>query len=75
VDDEISDVTSVPGDEQRDEPRLDWEAPRWRHDDEASQGDAELEYRFRNTPAPGQRGAIDDDRTIAGEKGASDGSS
>jgi len=42
-----------------------WESPRWRDPDAAAQHLVEHERRFRNTPAQGQRGAIDDNLTIA----------
>ena len=40
-------------------------SPRWRDPDAAAQHLVELERRFRNAQAPGQRGAIDDWLTIA----------
>jgi hypothetical protein len=75
MDQGINDVISVPGDKQGDQAGLGWESPRWRHHDVASQGVVELEYRFRNTAAPRQRGAIDDTRTIVGDKASSEGRS
>ena len=58
-------VIAVPRHEQRDQAGLGWESPRWRHDDAPAQGVVELERRFRNAHAPSQRGAIDEDQTIA----------
>ena len=46
-----------------------WETPRWRHRDVTAQRVVERERRFRNMTAPGQAGAIDDDRTIARQSG------
>ena len=45
-----------------------WESPRWRDPDAAAQHLVEHERRFRNAPAQGQRGAIDDILTIAHEE-------
>jgi hypothetical protein len=45
-----------------------WESPRWRDPDAAVQHLVEHERRFRNAPAQGQRGAIDDILTIAHEE-------
>ncbi len=42
-----------------------WESPRWRNPDAAAQHLVEQERRFRNIPAQGQRGAIDENLTIA----------
>ena len=47
------------------EQRFSWESPRWRDPDAAVQHLVEHERRFRNAPAQGQRGAIDDNLTIA----------
>jgi hypothetical protein len=47
------------------ERRFSWESPRWRDPDAAAQHLVEHERRFRNAPAQGQRGAIDDSLTIA----------
>jgi hypothetical protein len=47
------------------ERRFSWESPRWREPDAATQHLVEHERRFRNAPAQGQRGAIDDNLTIA----------
>jgi hypothetical protein len=47
------------------ERRFSWESPRWRDPDAATQHQVERERRFRNAPAQGQRGAIDDNLTIA----------
>ena len=66
-------MISVRGDEQGDQAGLGWESPRWRHHDAASQGVVELESRFRNAAAPRQCGAIDDFRTIVGDKASSEG--
>jgi hypothetical protein len=38
--------------------------PRWRNTDAGAPGLVERERRFRNSPANGQRGAIDSDATI-----------
>jgi hypothetical protein len=46
------------------ERRFSWESPRWRDPDAAAQHLVEQERRFRNAPAQGQRGAIDDNLTI-----------
>jgi hypothetical protein len=47
------------------ERRFSWESPRWRDPDAAAQHLVEQERRFRNAPAQGQRGAIDDNLSIA----------
>ena len=47
------------------ERRFSWESPRWREPDAATQHLVEHERRFRNAPAQGQRGAIDDNLSIA----------
>src|SRR2546427_8721515 len=47
------------------ERRFTWESPRWRESDAATQHLVEHERRFRNAPAQGQRGAIDNNLTIA----------
>jgi hypothetical protein len=47
------------------ERRFSWESPRWREPDAATQYLVEHERRLRNAPAQGQRGAIDDNLTIA----------
>jgi hypothetical protein len=47
------------------ERRFSWESPRWREPDAATQHLVEHERRFRNAPAQGQRGAIDDNLTVA----------
>jgi hypothetical protein len=51
-------------DERGHETGFGWESPRWRNPDAAAQRGNERERRFHNAPAPGQRGAIDDYRTI-----------
>jgi hypothetical protein len=50
------------------ERRFSSESPRWRDLDAAAQHLVEHERRFRNAPAQGQRGAIDDNLTIAHEQ-------
>jgi hypothetical protein len=55
----------VIGHEQGDGAGFSWESPRWRDHDVAAQHLVEHERRFRNAPAPGQRGAIDGYLTIA----------
>ena len=50
------------------ERRFSSESPRWRDLDAAAQHLVEHERRFRNAPAQGQRGAIDDNLTIAHER-------
>jgi hypothetical protein len=50
------------------ERRFSWESPRWRDLDAADQYLVEHERRFRDAPAQGQRGAIDDNLTIAHEE-------
>jgi hypothetical protein len=47
------------------ERRFSWGSPRWRDPDAAAQHLVEHERRFRNAPAQGKRGAIDDNLTIA----------
>jgi len=46
------------------ERRFSWESPRWRDPDAATQHLVEQERRFRNAPAQGQRGAIDDNLSM-----------
>jgi hypothetical protein len=46
------------------ERRFSWESPRWRDPDAAAQHLVEQERRFRNAPAQGQRGAIDDNLSM-----------
>lgn len=60
----IGDVIPVVTYEPHDQAGLGWDSPRWRHPDALAQGVIEVERRFRGSPAPSQRGAIDDDRTI-----------
>ena len=60
----IGAVIPVVTDEQRDQAGLGWDSPRWRHPDALAQGVIEVERRFRSSPAPSHRGAIDDNRTI-----------
>jgi hypothetical protein len=50
------------------ERRFSSESPRWRDLDAAAQHLVEHERRFRDAPAQGQRGAIDDHLTIAHEQ-------
>jgi hypothetical protein len=50
------------------ERRFSSESPRWRDFDGAAQHLVEHERRFRDAPARGQRGAIDDNLTIAHEE-------
>jgi|tagenome__1003787_1003787.scaffolds.fasta_scaffold20137935_1 hypothetical protein len=38
---------------------FEWESPRWRQADEGGQGQRERDRRFRGSPAPSQRGAVD----------------
>ena len=47
------------------ERRFNWESPRWRDPDAAAQHLVEHERRYRDAPAQGQRGAIDNNLTIA----------
>jgi hypothetical protein len=68
VDQDPDDVIPSNIREQRDKAGFDWDSPRWRIHDAASQGVVELDGRFRNVPAPHRRGAIDDFLTIVGEK-------
>lgn len=58
----------VSGREQADQAGFSWESPRWRDPDAASEHVVERERRFHDAPAPGQRGAIDDDLTIGHEE-------
>jgi hypothetical protein len=70
VDQGIHDVIPVVSHEQRDQAGLAWGSPRWRHPDPPAQRVVEFERRFRNSPAPPQRGAIDDYRTLARVEGS-----
>ena len=54
-------TSSAPGDAAG----FGWESPRWRDATPVAQHDTEHDRRFRNTPAPCQRGAIDDHRSLA----------
>ena len=51
--------------DQSDPTDFDWDSPRWREDAAGSDAD-ERRRRFRDEPAPKQRGAIDAERSISG---------